>query len=86
MTRHPLDQLQPRGKPPTTVRAIETLEARAHEAAVTGEIAARAWPPVVTAHPRWEADYHTYATGVGVAVSLVQAVDQLNDWIAAISA
>lgn len=24
MTGHPLDQLQPRGKPPTTVRAIET--------------------------------------------------------------
>ena len=62
----------------------DLFEARAREAASTGEVAVRAWPPTVVAHPHWQADYPTYAQETGLGLSLAEAVTDLNTWIAEI--
>jgi len=48
--------------------------------------AQRGWPPAVVAHPHWTNDYAKAAHQGGVGVTLDQAVEQLNAWIARIEA
>lgn len=57
------------------------FEGRAREAAAAKELPPRAWPPEVVAHAHWPGDYRKYADEVGLALSLHEAVAQLNEWI-----
>ncbi len=57
---------------------------REKEAKQTGEVPPRSWPPTVTSHPHWQADFAAYATNVGLAMSFGEGVDRLNSWIAEI--
>lgn len=57
---------------------------RAREAKETGEVAPRAWPPVVVAHPHWRRDYPACAGEVGLDLTLDEAIAGLNAWIAEI--
>lgn len=46
----------------------------------------RPWPPQVVAYPHWRRDYATSAQEVGINVTLEEAAEQLNEWIAFIDA
>lgn len=46
----------------------------------------RPWPPQVVAYPHWHIDYASAAHEVGIDLTLEDAADQLNAWIAAIDA
>lgn len=62
---------------------VAVFDGRAREAVELG-LTPRAWPPTVVAHPHWTNDYARAAASTGVAVSLDEAVAQLNSWIGAI--
>ena len=69
--------------PPSLGEACrDVFSNRAREAALTGEVTPRAWPPVVIAHPHWQPDFRGHADELGLLVTLDHAVSQLNDWIA----
>jgi len=59
----------------------DLFSARQAEAKQTKEVPPRSWPPKVTAHPHWQVDFDTYASEVGLEMSLKEGVDKLNSWI-----
>lgn len=59
--------------------------ARAVEAAVTGEVEQRSWPPTVIAHPHWVEPFARLALECGLDADLDASVASINDWIAEIS-
>lgn len=61
------------------------FEARAREAQQLG-YPRRAWPPTVTVHPHWAADYKRAAASAGVTMSVSEAVDEVNAWVTHIDA
>ncbi|MFT4165646.1 MAG: hypothetical protein QM650_10430 [Microlunatus sp.] len=63
--------------------AVAVFEARAAEATELGR-PMRAWPPSVVAHSHWGGDFARAAVSGDVALSLDEAVAQVNAWIAAI--
>lgn len=65
------------------IRAAGTavFGSRADEARQLG-YPGRPWPPTVTAHPHWADDYRRAAASAGIALSLDEAVAEVNDWIA----
>ncbi|MFV0317639.1 MAG: hypothetical protein ACK5O2_11855, partial [Microthrixaceae bacterium] len=46
----------------------------------------RPWPPQVVAYPHWHSDYAGATEEVGIDLTLDDAAEQLNEWIAAIDA
>lgn len=64
---------------------VSLFEARAAEARKLGR-PERSWPPVAIAHEHWSRDYSVAATAGGVTVSLADAINELNTWIAQIDA
>lgn len=46
----------------------------------------RPWPPQVVAYPPWHSDYASAAEEVGIDLTLDDAAERLNEWIAAIDA
>lgn len=44
----------------------------------------RPWPPQVVAYSHWHSDYASAAAEVGIDITLDDAAEQLNEWIAAI--
>lgn len=60
--------------------AIAVFEARAAEAVLLG-FPERHWPPVVRTHDHWREDFARAAGSAGLAISLHQAVDDVNAWI-----
>jgi len=60
--------------------AKAVFAARADEAAQLG-LATRAWPPLLAAHPHWTNDFARAAASGGVALSLDDAVAEVNAWI-----
>ena len=63
--------------------AVAVFEARATEATELGR-PIRTWPPSVVAHSHWGDDFARAAVSGNVALSLDEAVAQVNAWIAAI--
>ncbi len=59
------------------------FEGRAREAEHLG-LPPRAWPPTVLAHSHWNNDYARAAASAGITMPLVDAVGEVNDWIAVI--
>lgn len=73
------------GRPTLTeIRAGATavFEGRAVEARQLG-LPPRAWPPTVIVHAHWADDYARAAASAGVALSLEEAVAEVNKWVAA---
>lgn len=64
--------------------AKAVFDARAEDALTLG-LEPRYWPPAVTAHPHWADSYARAATEVGITLSLVEAVSQVNIWITDLS-
>lgn len=62
------------------VAAKAVFDARAEDALALG-LEPRYWPPKVVAHRHWADSYLRAANEVGVTLSLVEAVAQVNDWI-----
>lgn len=58
----------------------DIFEARAADAVLLG-LTPRAWPAPIVAHPHWAMDYGAAAKGV-VDMSLAEAVETLNQWVA----
>lgn len=76
------------GRPtPQEIRAASTavFESRAAEAEQLGR-EPRQWPPTVVGHPHWISDYGRAAASGGIEISLADAVEAVNAWIAEISA
>jgi len=46
----------------------------------------RPWPPQVVAYPHWHGDYASATEEVGIDLTLDDAAERLNEWIAAIDA
>lgn len=65
--------------------ALAVFAARARDAAELGR-PVRSWPPTVTGHRHWTGDYARAASDAGVTLSLEGAVEEVNRWIALISA
>jgi Nucleotidyl transferase AbiEii toxin, Type IV TA system len=63
--------------------AIDIFAAREAEARKLGR-SPRAWPPVVTTNDQWIADWAKPADAVGMAISLDQAIANINEWVTAI--
>lgn len=57
---------------------------RAEEAVQLGR-EPRHWPPTVIAHPHWAGDYNRAAKSAALDLPLVEAVAQVNTWIANLS-
>lgn len=64
--------------------SVAVFDARAAEAIQLGRTP-RYWPPVLVGHPHWVDDYRRAATSAGIALTLDEAIDQANDWIAQIT-
>jgi hypothetical protein len=64
--------------------AKAVFNARAEDALAL-DLAPRYWPTKVVAHQHWADSYLRAATEVGVTLSLVEAVEQVNDWISDLS-
>lgn len=64
--------------------SVAVFEARAIEAKELGH-RSRQWPPAITAHAHWDGDYARAAASGGIALSLDEAVAQLNSWIEAVA-
>jgi hypothetical protein len=62
----------------------DVFATRAHEAELTRETPSRTWPPTLVAYPHWQYDYASYVEEVGLEISLDEAVQKLNAWIAEI--
>jgi hypothetical protein len=60
--------------------AKAVFDARAEDSLVLG-LTPRYWPPHVVAHQHWAYSYHRAADEVGLTLSLVEAVAQVNHWI-----
>ena len=60
--------------------AKAVFAARADEAAQLG-LATRAWPPLLAAHPHWTNDFARAVASGSVALSLDDAVAEVNAWI-----
>lgn len=60
--------------------ATALFASRADEATQL-ELPRRTWPPVAIAHPHWAVDYPRVAGSAQLAISLDEAVAQLNEWI-----
>lgn len=61
----------------------DVFAARAAEAADAG-VTPRSWPARAIAHSHWGTSFASAAESAGRMVSLADAVDQLNDWLALI--
>ncbi|MDR1513586.1 MAG: nucleotidyl transferase AbiEii/AbiGii toxin family protein [Propionibacteriaceae bacterium] len=59
---------------------LDIFEARAKEARALGR-SVRSWPPTMTAHEHWGDDYADAARSGGLATTLEDAVDVVNEWI-----
>lgn len=65
--------------------AVEDIFAvRTQEARAMGRIA-RAWPARVTAHPHWQTAFDFAAADVGLGMSMEEAVELVNGWLAVIA-
>ena len=65
--------------------AVEDIFAvRAQEARAMGRMA-RAWPARVTAHPHWQTAFDSAAAEVGLGMSMEEAVELVNGWLAVIA-
>lgn len=60
--------------------AESVFRSRAGEALQLG-FEPRHWPPLVVAHPHWNAAYEHAAESAGFDLPLDEAVAQLNAWI-----
>ena len=60
--------------------ATDIFSVRAAEAVELGHTP-RSWPPRVHTNPLWEATYRTPADQSGIALTLQEAIADLNDWI-----
>jgi hypothetical protein len=65
--------------------SVAVFDSRAAEAIQLGRTP-RYWPPVLVGHPHWVDDYRRAAASAGTDLTLDEAVDQANDWIAEITA
>jgi len=63
---------------------VAVFEARAAEAAQLG-MPTRLWPPAVTGHPHWADDFARAAASGGIEQRIVEAVSEVNAWIAEIA-
>lgn len=61
------------------------FDSRAAEATQLG-LAARYWPPLLTAYPHWTDDYRRAAASAGITPTLDEAVAEANAWISDIDA
>ena len=59
----------------------DLFSVREQEAIQTKEVIPRLWPPTVVAYPHWQVDFETYAREVGLRMTLIEGVDELNSWI-----
>lgn len=59
---------------------VDVFTARAAEAAEAGA-GIRTWPARSTAHSHWRVSFAAAADSAGLAVTLTDAVEQLNDWL-----
>lgn len=48
------------------------------------QVEPRPWPPQVVAYPHWHSDYASATEEVGIDLTLDDAAEQLNEWIAVI--
>jgi len=48
------------------------------------QLGPRPWPPQVVAYPHWHSDYASATEEVGIDLTLDDAAEQLNEWIAVI--
>ncbi|KAE8129137.1 MULTISPECIES: nucleotidyl transferase AbiEii/AbiGii toxin family protein [Bifidobacterium] len=65
--------------------AVAVFDARAAEAEQLGRTP-RHWPPTLTAYNHWAGDYARAAASGGIALSLDEAVTEVNDWVTRIDA
>ena len=59
---------------------LDTFAARARDAAVLG-YPERRWPARISAYPHWAASFERAAASAGIALTLDNAVAQVNDWL-----
>lgn len=64
--------------------AVAVVEARGAEATQLG-VPARSWPPTIRAYDHWINDYSKAVTSADVELSLDNAIEVLNSWIAEIA-
>lgn len=62
---------------------VDVFAVRAEELAEQA-LPGRNWPPKVVAHEHWHYDYSRATDNCGFALTLAEAVDEVNDWIDAI--
>lgn len=76
------DAFYPEGADLTGVRAPceDVFDSRAHESAQLG-YEPRDWPPVVVENDVWRATWHIPAGQVGMALTIDEAIAEVNDWI-----
>lgn len=63
--------------------ATDTFTTRALDAVELGN-SPRSWPPRIISNSVWEATYQRPADQAGLTLTLAQAIDDLNNWIAEI--
>lgn len=61
--------------------AEDTFRVRGAEAQAAGRIPLT-WPPKLQAYGHWRHDYHVAADAVGLELTLEEAVDTVNEWVA----
>ncbi len=77
------DLTETTGHPPLTeirVAVKDVFAVRAAEADATGGVA-RAWPARLTAHPHWEPSHTSAAGSAAIAITMADAVEQVNAWL-----
>lgn len=80
------DLVKGAGKPSSTeIRSVieDIFKTRGKEATTLNH-PVRTWPTQTIAHPHWGADYHSAATSINVELSLEEAVEQVNSWLASL--
>ena len=74
------------GATPSLRAACESVfAARVTEAAATGEIEPRAWPPTLIAHAHWTEPFSRLAAESAIDGDLAAAIASINGWIAEIA-